>query len=187
MKDKTKIIVMMGGQGVGKGTFAKMLCDKGEFNHIDVGGILRTAPADSDVGRTIATGNLVPDEMLFDLLKEKITTDHDTVLDGFPRKLSQAKWLVENYAKQHDIHILYLTAPEEILMARINKRIREGGGRTDDAHSDVIRRRLDTYKTVTIPAIEWLRTTPGIKFSEIDAAGDVDDNFAEIMTALSQK
>ncbi|MDW2958821.1 MAG: nucleoside monophosphate kinase [Alphaproteobacteria bacterium] len=184
---KKKIIVMMGGQGVGKGTFAKMLCNRSGFNHIDVGGILRTAPADSEVGKTIAMGNLVPDELLFDLIKEKITPDNNTVLDGFPRKLSQAEWLVKNYAKDYDIHILYLTAPEEILMSRINKRIREGGGRADDARSDVIRRRLDTYKTVTVPAIEWLRTAPGIKFSTIDAAGHVDDNFAEIIAALKKQ
>lgn len=184
---KKKIIVMMGGQGVGKGTFSRLLCNQGEYKHIDVGGILRTAPADSDVGRTIAMGNLVPDEMLFDLMKETIPTDIDTVLDGFPRKLSQAQWLVENYAKDYDIHILYLTAPEEILMARINKRIREGGGRADDACSDVIRRRLDTYKTVTIPAIEWLRTAPGIKFSTVDARGSEAENFNEILGALNLK
>ena len=36
-----------------------------------------------------------------------------------------------------------------------------------------------------MPAIEWLRTASGIRFSEIDAAGDVDDNFAEIIDALA--
>lgn len=184
MTHKPEIIVMMGGQGVGKGTFSKMLMARHDFDHIEVGAILRTAPADSDIGRTIASGNLVPDELLFDMMRERISDTHDTILDGFPRKLTQAQWLVKNYAQTHNVHVLYLHVPTDILIARINKRIREGGGRTDDADPDVIRRRLELYHTVTMPAIEWLRTAPGIKFSYINADGDVRDNFAEIVAAL---
>ena len=35
-----------------------------------------------------------------------------------------------------------------------------------------------------MPAVDWMRTAPGITFSEIDAAGDVNDNFADITSAL---
>ena len=184
MSHKPEIIVMMGGQGVGKGTFSHMLMARHDFNHIEVGALLRAMPADSAVAKTIAVGNLVPDELLFDMMDEKITPDRDIILDGFPRKLSQAKWLVENYADKYNIHVLYLYVPEEILIERINKRIRAGTGRADDANPDVIRRRLDTFRTVTMPAIEWLATAPGIKFSKIDAGGCAGDNFAEIVAAL---
>ena len=117
-------------------------------------------------------------------MREQITGDHDIILDGFPRTISQAQWLVENYAKKYRIHVLYLNVPEDILIQRINKRIREGSRRRDDASPDIIRRRLDTFRTKTIPAIEWLRTAQNIKFHDIDANGDVNDNFAEIVSAL---
>ncbi len=184
MAHKPDLIVMMGGQGVGKGTFSKMLMERRDYDHIEVGAILRTMPADSEIGRTIAGGNLVPDELLFDMMRERISNARDTILDGFPRKLTQAQWLVETYATTHNVHVLYLHVPENILISRINKRIREGGNRADDANPDVIRRRLELYRTVTMPAIEWLRTAPHIKFSYINADGDVRDNFAEIITAL---
>ncbi len=184
MGNKKEIIVMMGGQGVGKGTFSRMLAERHDFNHIEVGAILRTAPADSDIAKTISAGNLVPDDMLFNLMRQKMTPDRDIILDGFPRKLSQAQWLVENYADKFNIHVIYLNVPENILIERINKRIREGGGRADDADPTVIRNRLDNYRKITMPAIEWLRTVPNIKFSDINAHGPAAENFAEIVAAL---
>ncbi len=183
---KKNIIVMMGGQGVGKGTFSKMLCRHHDFNYIETGAILRALPPESEISQAIARGELVSDEKLFRLMQEKITDDRDIILDGFPRNLSQAKWLVKNYADKYNIHVLYLDVPEDIMIARINKRIREGVGRKDDANPDVIRRRLDTFWKITIPAIEWLRTAPGIRFSDIDAHGEENDNFAEIVAALQK-
>ena len=184
MTDKKQIIVMMGGQGVGKGTFSRMLCEHHNFKYIETGALLRAAPSDSEIAQTISAGNLVPDEITFNLMREQITGDHDIILDGFPRTISQAQWLLENYAKKYRIHVLYLNVPEDILIQRINKRIREGSRRRDDASPDIIRRRLDTFRTKTIPAIEWLRTAQNIKFHDIDANGDVNDNFAEIVSAL---
>lgn len=175
---------MMGGQGVGKGTFSRMLAARHDFNHIEVGALLRAMPADSEIAKIISAGNLVPDDMLFDLMREKMTSDRDIILDGFPRKLSQAKWLVKNYADKFDIHVIYLNVPESVLVERINKRIREGGGRADDADPAVIRRRLDNYRQITVPAIEWLRTVKNIRFSDINAHGPAAENFAEIIAAL---
>ena len=175
---------MMGGQGVGKGTFSRMLAARHDFNHIEVGALLRAMPADCEIAKTISAGNLVPDDMLFDLMRKKITPDRDIILDGFPRKLSQAKWLVKNYADKFDIHVIYLNVPESVLVERINKRIREGVGRADDADPAVIRRRLDNYRQITVPAIEWLRNTSKVRFYEIDVTGDVDSNFMDITAVL---
>lgn len=176
----------MGGQGVGKGTFSKMLMARGDYMYIETGAILRTAPADSDIGRMVARGELVPDDMLFKLISDRINSCKcDIILDGFPRTLSQAKWLVGTYASTYDIHVIYLNVSMDILLQRINKRIREGGNRPDDADATIIRRRLDTFRTQTIPAIQWLGTVPDIQFTDIDATGTADENFAEIMAALN--
>lgn len=186
MTDKKHMILMMGGQGVGKGTFSRMLMDNGIYSYIETGAILRSMPPDSDVAKIISAGNLVPDEMLFDLLAHRIPDDSNVILDGFPRKISQAKWLVDNYADKFNIYALYLSVPTDVLIQRINKRIREGSNRTDDASPDIIRRRLDNFFQITMPAIEWLRECPRVHFSEIDARGDINDNFSDIMMALEK-
>lgn len=183
---KKDIIVLMGGQGVGKGTFAKLLMQGHDFNHIETGALFRAMPADSEIGRLIARGELVPDAELFKLIASKITNDTDIILDGFPRTMPQAKWLIHNYADKYNIHVLYLDVPEEVMIARIEKRNREGGNRGDDADMAVVRRRLDTFWHVTIPAIEWLRTAPGIKFSDIDVTGPVEENMKRITAALKK-
>ena len=72
------------------------------------------------------------------------------------------------------------------MLARIEKRIREGGGRADDADAAIVRRRLDAFWKTTMPAIEWLRNAPGIKFANVDvSAEDADVNFAKISNALN--
>lgn len=181
MKD---MIVLMGGQGVGKGTFSKMLRARHDYNYIETGAMFRNLPSDSEISKLIAAGHLVPDSELFKLVASKISDDKDLLIDGFPRTLPQAQWLVEHYADKFNIHILYLDVPEEIMIARINKRINEGGGRADDADAAAVRRRLDTFWEITMPAIDWLRTAPGIRFADVDVTGHVDDNFARILAAL---
>lgn len=186
MKNKKQMILMMGGQGVGKGTFSRMLMSQHPYKYIETGAILRSMPADSDIAKIISTGDLVPDEILFDLMRDSIDTNRDIIIDGFPRRVSQAKWLVENYADKFDIYVLYLDAPTDILIARINKRINAGSNRPDDASVDVIRRRLDNFFNETIPAVEWLRTAHGVHFAQVDSRGNIDENFAEIIAALEK-
>ncbi|MBE6460285.1 MAG: nucleoside monophosphate kinase [Alphaproteobacteria bacterium] len=185
MQNKKQIIVMMGGPGVGKGTFSRMLMAHHPYKHIEAGAILRAEPADSEIGKLISAGNLVPDELVCDLIAPLLTDKKDIILDGFPRTIGQAKWLVQNYADKFDIHILYLATDNATLITRIQKRVHDGTKRADDATMDIIRHRLENFKRITLPAVEWLRNAPGIKFSEIDAAGDVHDNFADIKSALS--
>ena len=179
--NKPKIILMMGGQGVGKGTMSKMLLDNGNYDYIETGAMLRAAPADSDVAKTIASGQLVSDEQIFGLVSDNMHEGHDALMDGFPRTLAQAQWLVKTFADKYDIRVIYMTVPTEIMLARINKRINEGAGRKDDADPDAVKRRLDTFFNVTVPAIEWLRTAEGIHFAEIDACGTPDSIYTEIV------
>jgi adenylate kinase family enzyme len=186
MTAKKKIIVLIGGPGVGKGTFSKMLMARGNYNYIGVGALLRQLPPTAEIHSMISAGKLVPDNILFDLLSKKICNDSDIILDGFPRKLSQAKWLVKNYADTYDIHILNLVVPIETLIQRINKRITDGSARADDMNSDTIRSRLKIFLETTIPALDWLRDAKKIKFSNVDVSGNLDNNLSEIITALAK-
>lgn len=183
---KPKMILMMGGQGVGKGTHARRLIARDGYDYIETGAMLRGLPPESRVARIMARGELVPDADLFDLVATEISKSGDVILDGFPRTLGQAEWLVKNYADKFDIRVIYMNVPEDIMLARIEKRIREGGGRADDADAAIVRRRLDAFWKTTMPAIEWLRTAPGIKFADVDvSAEDPDINFAKISDALN--
>ena len=177
---------MMGGPGVGKGTFSHMLMDTHPYKHIEVGAMLRAMPADSEIGKLISVGNLVPDKLVCDLMAPMLTGKNDIILDGFPRTLGQAKWLIQNYADKFNIHVLYLNTDEQTLITRIQKRVREGTKRADDATMDIIRHRLENFKHITLPAVEWLRNAAGINFSEINATGDTSDNFAKILFTLEQ-
>lgn len=184
MKD---IIILMGGQGVGKGTFARMLRERHDYKYIETGNILReSAKTNKKIADIMQRGELLPFEMLTEIVANNMDTQRDCLLDGFPRTLAQAQWLVKTYANKFNIHVLYLNVPAEIMIQRIQKRIQDGGGRADDADINAVRKRLDLFFQETMPAIEWLRTAPGIRFSDVDVSGPVDENFKNILTALGQ-
>ena len=184
---KQKMILLMGGQGVGKGTHARALVERDGYDYIETGAILRALPAESKLAKIIARGELVPDADLFDVIADAISkTSGNIIVDGFPRTIGQAQWIVKNYADKFDIRVIYLNVPQDIMLARIQKRIREGGGRADDADDAIVRRRLDNFFKTTMPAIEWLRTADGVRFSDVDVCDeDFNVNFMRVSNAIA--
>lgn len=182
---KPKLIVLMGGPGAGKGTFAKILRTDHDYKYIETGALLRAMPADSEIGRTIAAGNLVPDTALFDMIASHLTGNTDILLDGFPRTIGQAKWLIQNYANKFNIHVLYTNVPTDIIIKRLTKRFNEGSKRADDGDPEIVKRRIENFINTTMPAIDWLRDAPGIKFSDVDVSGALANNMNNIMAALN--
>ena len=184
---KRKMIVLMGGQGVGKRTHARRLIDENGYKYVEAGAILRELPPESPVAQIMARGELVPDDKLFVIIGDAINqvNNADMIVDGFPRTIGQAKWLVQQYSSKYDIHIIYLNVPEKIMLQRIENRINQGGGRADDADATIVRRRLDNFWKTTMPAIEWLRTAPGIQFSDVDVSQfEFESNYANVCQAL---
>ena len=97
--------IIMGPQGSGKGTQAKLLCRDYDLVHISVGDIFRwhaghRTKLGSKVQRYLNQGRLVPDEMAADVVRERLEI-HDWrfgfVLDGFPRNAPQSEFFLENY------------------------------------------------------------------------------------------
>jgi adenylate kinase len=87
----------MGPPGAGKGTIAEMLKENFGVMHLSSGDILRDAikennPLGMKAKAFMEKGVLVPDEIIIELMKEKLNTDN-FVLDGFPRNLAQVKKL----------------------------------------------------------------------------------------------
>ena len=169
----------MGGPGSGKGRISGMLMDGREFNYIETGSLLRSLPGDSEIAQIMKSGALVPDEKMFALIESKANnSNHDIMFDGFPRTLPQAQWLVKNFTDP--ITVIYLNLPESIMIQRIHTRISEGSARADDAKEDIIRSRIKNFEKQTLPAIEFLRTAPGVKFLDIDARPMPEEIVAEI-------
>ena len=99
-------------------------------------------------------GELVPDEVTSSMVASRLADDdmaHGWILDGFPRNLSQAKWLSEllERAQHRADRVLVVTAPDEVLLERMMAR-----GRADDT-ADAIHRRLSIYHAETVPLLEF--------------------------------
>ena len=184
---KKELIVMMGGQGSGKGTLSKKFLEEhSDFNYVETGAMLRALPDNHPLKAIMARGEFVPDTEVFKLLQSKIENAPDNVLlDGFPRKVSQAQWLVDTFSDKFNIIAVYLNLPESLMLKRIENRIREGGGRADDADSAAVRRRLDTFQNETMPAIKWMQSTKDVAFIEVSIAdAPIEVNYNSLINAL---
>jgi adenylate kinase len=159
-------VVMLSPPGAGKGTHGRWLTRQTGAAHISSGDLLRAEVArGSDLGRQVAgytaRGDLVPDELIFDvLIPVVVAAARETggyVLDGFPRTMPQAL-----RAAQFGVElgltsdgVIYLTAPKDELVARLLDRSQRDG-RPDDTIS-VIRHRLAVYTRETAPLVDYYR------------------------------
>jgi len=184
---KKELILMMGGQGSGKGTLSKKFLDKNkDFKYVETGAMLRALPENHPLKAIMARGEFVPDGDLQNLLVEKIVPTNNTVLDGFPRQLSQAKWLVDTFSYKFDTIAIYLNISRDLMEKRIKQRIAEGGGRADDADNSVVQKRLDSFFIKTVPAIDWLSINPNVKFADVKIMdAPIEVNYKKMKDALS--
>lgn len=181
-----KLILMMGGQGSGKGTLSKKFLEENKnYKYVETGAMLRSLPDSHPLKAIMVRGEFVPDEELQNLLLKQIIPTNDTVLDGFPRQLSQAKWLVDTFANKFDMIAVYLNIPRDLMLKRIQNRINEGGGRADDADAAVVKRRLDSFFVKTMPAIQWLSINPDVKFIDVPIAdAPIEQNYNTMKNML---
>ena len=122
-------IIMMGAQGTGKGTVAKILKDKLGIPHISTGEIFRKNIKEGTELGKIATqyadeGKLVPDEVTNKMVKERLNESDckkGFILDGYPRNLNQAKELDNILSEENekvDI-VVNLNTPSEEIIERV--------------------------------------------------------------------
>jgi len=155
-------ILILGPQGSGKGTQAKRIAARYGVPHVATGDILRSAVADgSELGKRVApileSGDLVPDDLMVDLIRERIAEERGFVLDGFPRTVPQAEALdamLDEIGKPVDA-VLLLQVSDDVALERLIGRGR-AEGRADDA-PDAIRNRLRLYHGLTEPVVERYR------------------------------
>jgi len=156
-------ILLLGPQGSGKGTQAKRIAASHGIPHVATGEILRSAiAAETELGRRVKPilerGDLVPDELMVDLIRERLQEEDGFVLDGFPRTLPQADALdamLAEIGKPLDI-VLLLQVGDDVASSRLLGRAAEEGRKDDEP--DAIANRLRHYHEETEPVVERYRT-----------------------------
>ena len=204
-------IVLLGAPGAGKGTQAAKLVEKYGFAHISTGDILRAAvknqtPLGIEAKKYMDAGDLVPDELVIGLVKERLKDD-DTkagfILDGFPRTSAQAVALSTELAELErplDAALL-VDVDKEVIIGRLTSRrvcrdcgyisteadkvCPKCGGemyQRDDDNEATVRNRLDVYESSTAPLIDYYRGC-GLLI-EINGDQDPEVVFADVQKAL---
>jgi len=208
------ILVFLGPPGAGKGTQAKLLSQRMGFLHISTGDLLREAvknqtPLGKKAKEYMDRGELVPDELIVQLIEETMPKDGNVILDGFPRTVNQALALEEMLRVKGEkiSKVLFFDVPDEVIIDRLSGRrvcskcgavyhVKynppkvEGvcdlcGGtlvQRDDDKEEVVRKRLEVYRKQTQPLIEFYQEK-GIIY-KLDAGKGVEELFEEVKSLV---
>lgn len=185
-------LLIMGPQGVGKGTQAALLSEHYGIPAISTGDIFRyNLKNQTELGKQAQAymdrGELVPDELTNTIVKDRLAMDDAAdgwILDGYPRNAAQVAALdrmLEELGTPLD-HAVVLEAGREVLLERMAKRAAEQG-RSDDT-PEAIATRLETYERETAPLLDIYRDR-GMLVS-VNGVGEIDQISANIIEALDR-
>ena len=208
-------LILLGAPGAGKGTQAEVICNHLSVPTISTGNIIRAAlKAETEMGlkakEYINNGQLVPDEVVIGIIKERLAEDdckNGFILDGFPSTIPQAEALDEmgiEIDKVIDIEV-----PDEKIVERMSgRRVCPACGnsyhllykkpekdgicnacgaeliiRADD-HPDTVKERLDVYHSQTEPLKEYYGKKN--KLFIVEGQEEVADTSALVLKALEE-
>jgi len=188
-------LVLFGKPGAGKGTQAGFLKEKYNLKHISTGDVFRYNIKNGTELGTLAKsyidkGDLVPDAVTIDMLKNEVEKNTDAagfIFDGFPRTTAQAEAL-DHFLESKEMQInatIALEADDDILIARLLERGKESG-RSDDQDEVKIRNRFDEYNAKTAPLKEYYEKQG--KFHSVNGIGDISEitqRLAAVIEGLS--
>ncbi len=129
----SKIVILFGAPGAGKGTQAKkIVAENSNYLHLAPGDILReNLKNQTELGlkakEYMEKGELVPDEIIIDMMlgkiDEAVKEGKDILLDGFPRTLPQAKALMEFARNKNlEVSVIEIVVPDDLILERITGR-----------------------------------------------------------------
>ena len=213
-------IILLGPPGAGKGTQAAFIASEQNIPHISTGDMLREAIKNgTELGlkakAVMDSGNLVSDELIIELVKERISQEdckNGFLFDGFPRTIPQAEALQENNVDINGV-IELVIADEEIIKRMSGRRIHLASGRTyhvdfnppkksglddetgeeliirKDDEPETVKDRLKVYWTQTQPLIEYysnFKNASDFKYLTVDGTLTVEEIKNNIKDFLSQ-
>ncbi|MFM7675010.1 MAG: adenylate kinase [Synechococcus sp.] len=176
-------LLFLGPPGAGKGTQAQQLAERRGLLHLSTGDLLRAeVAAGTDLGQeaeaVMARGELVSDALVLAIVRGRLESHGGGwLLDGFPRKVTQADALavlLEELGQQIELVVL-MELDDDVLLQRLLSR-----GRADD-NETVIRHRLEVYREQTAPLIAYYRERNLLQ--PVEASGSVE-TIAERIEAL---
>lgn len=203
-------VIFLGPPGAGKGTHAQKLMNEMDIPQISTGDMLRAAikaetPLGQSAKRYIDAGELVPDEVVIGIVKERLQAPDcrkGYILDGFPRTVKQAEALSQ-FAKIDAA--LNLSLADEVIVSRLSGRrvclkcgatyhIDHLNGREDcaacgeklvqrkDDTPETIQNRLNVYAAQTAPLIDYYEKKGLLK--TVACTGTIDENHLAVRKAL---
>lgn len=204
-----KNVVLLGPPGAGKGTIAARVAQAAGLLHLSTGDLLRDEVArGTELGKRVqgimARGELVPDELVLSLVRERADGRRGVLLDGFPRTLAQAEGLAQFLPLDA---VVYLAVGRDEVVRRLGSRRvcpscgavynlvtqppkesgrcdRCGGAlvqRPDDA-PEVVARRYEVYERDSRPLVDHYRRLGLLR--TVDAARDPESVAADVLGVL---
>lgn len=190
-------LILLGAPGAGKGTQATFICQRFNIPQISTGDMLRAAvkaetPLGIEAKIVMASGALVSDDLIINLVKERIAKDDCAkgfLFDGFPRTIPQADAMKAAGVKLD--YVLEIDVPFDAIIERMSgRRSHVASGRTyhlsynppkaagkddvtgepliqrDDDREETVRKRLAVYSAQTRPLVayysDWAKTDPKV-------------------------
>ncbi len=181
-------LILLGGPGAGKGTQAKFITEKFGIPQISTGDMLRAAVKEgTELGKEakkfMDSGQLVPDEVIIGLVKERIQKpdcEKGFLFDGFPRTIPQAEAMKDAGVKID--YVVEIAVPDEEIIKRMSgRRVHLASGRTyhviynppkvegkddetgeplvqrEDDKEETVKKRLEVYHAQTEPLVDYYK------------------------------
>ncbi|AJQ96527.1 adenylate kinase [Gynuella sunshinyii] len=182
-------VILLGAPGAGKGTQAQAICQTFNIPQISTGDMLRAAvKAESETGLKVkeimTSGGLVSDDIIIDLIKERIQEQdcqNGFLFDGFPRTIPQADALKNNGVSID--YVVEIDVPDNVIVERLSgRRIHEPSGRVyhishnppkvegkddetgelliqrPDDTEETVKKRLSVYHEQTKPLVSYYQS-----------------------------
>lgn len=163
------MLILFGLAGSGKGTQGKALSEIFGWKWLSVGQVLRDV---KKYEKLVNTGKLVPDEEVIELMgkymKKAEAEGFEVILDGYPRNVRQAEWVLENMLERID-GVIMLDVPKEELLKRLELR-----GRKDDKDEASIKWRFEVFEQ-NICSILSLLEAKKVPIQYVDGVGTVEE------------
>lgn len=175
------MILFFGPPGSGKSVQGELLVKRNDWQWLSTGQLFRDSK-DPEVLERLSTGELIDDALTNKVLAAAlngVSRTTEIVLDGYPRNVDQAQWLLNNLSKydRSITCVIQFTVPKDVLITRLS-----GRGRSEDTR-DVVERRLDIYEEKTKPVLDFYAAND-TKVFEVNGVGTPEEVHERIQSVV---